>query len=230
MNTVRNWFKRAVVFSLSAGMLSFPANGRESFSELVRSRQYEIAEETPRSGLKRFEIVPSLSGWQMGVDEIRSVLGRRLKPELRKKAGSLATHIYELCRQYGFHPAEILALVEVESSFDPKAHSFAGARGLLQLLPRTAAYIARKRRITFKRLDDLYNPWTNLSLGVAYLSYLRERFPNADHYLAAYNMGPTSVSRMIRMRNFKLGALERYVFNIKFRANDIRVSNTSDRS
>ena len=78
----------------------------------------------------------------------------------------------------------LVAVAQVESNFRPDARSGADARGLLQVLPTTAAEL---------RLDaDL--PRTNVLAGARYLRLLLDRFHSADLALAAYNAGPTAVA------------------------------------
>jgi soluble lytic murein transglycosylase len=71
--------------------------------------------------------------------------------------------------------ALIWAFVRQESVFNPRATSGAGARGLMQLMPTTANYIAGDDRFVGKRRDALYNPSLNLSLGQNYLRYLMDK-------------------------------------------------------
>ena len=77
-----------------------------------------------------------------------------------------------LCRQYGFRPAMILGLIEVESAFRPAVESFAGAIGLMQVLPSTAEPIARELGLGWKGKETLADPKANLRIGFHYLSYL----------------------------------------------------------
>lgn len=95
--------------------------------------------------------------------------------------------IQEYAQRYGFDWRLIAAQMYQESRFDPQAHSFAGARGLLQVLPRTA------REFGF---DDLHEPENGIHAGVRYLSWIRDRFDSGSDQkertwlsLAAYNAG-----------------------------------------
>nr|WP_255775443.1 transporter substrate-binding domain-containing protein [Microbulbifer sediminum] len=81
----------------------------------------------------------------------------------------------------------IVAQMYQESQFDPQARSFAGARGLMQVLPRTAAQMG---------VNDLFVPENNIRAGITYLDWLEERFPRDLEFdekiyftLAAYNAG-----------------------------------------
>ncbi len=103
----------------------------------------------------------------------------------------------------GFDWRLIVSQMFQESRFDPQARSFAGAVGLMQVLPRTAEELGYT--------DDLHDPETGISAGVAYLSWVRDRFdeelPVTDRMwftLAAYNAGPGHVRDARRLAE-KLG-------------------------
>lgn len=81
--------------------------------------------------------------------------------------------------------AMLVAVGRVESDLHADARSSADARGLLQVLPATAAEL---------RLDA-DTPRTNVLAGARYLKLLLKRFHSADLALAAYNAGPTAVER-----------------------------------
>ncbi len=79
----------------------------------------------------------------------------------------------------------LAALVEVESSFDPRSLSHRGAMGLMQIMPAVATGAA-----------DPFDPPTNLDLGARYFSGLLRRYDgDVELALAAYNAGPTAVER-----------------------------------
>ena len=90
-------------------------------------------------------------------------------------------------------PALVLALVRRESNFDSRARSHAGARGLMQLMPRTAGYIDGGRSYRGSDADALFAPELNLALGQKYVRYLLELDRIDDNLifmLIAYNAGP----------------------------------------
>lgn len=87
-------------------------------------------------------------------------------------------------------PALVLGIVRQESGFDPTVRSGAGARGMMQLMPATAAIVARQQGMSYSpgMLDD---PEYNMRLGSAYISQMVDQFSGS--YLlaaAAYNAGP----------------------------------------
>jgi soluble lytic murein transglycosylase-like protein len=77
----------------------------------------------------------------------------------------------------------LVAVARVESNLDPEAVSPAGAHGLLQVLPSTAAAFDLDARVVHE----------NVLAGAMYLRRMLERFQSTELALAAYNAGPTAV-------------------------------------
>ena len=98
--------------------------------------------------------------------------------------------------------AILLALVRQESRFKARAKSSAGARGLMQIMPRTAAFITGDRKLAWRKgRDQLLKADLNLAIGQKYLSMLmgRDYFDgNLIFALAAYNAGPGTLRRWRR--------------------------------
>jgi soluble lytic murein transglycosylase len=90
-------------------------------------------------------------------------------------------------------PALIAAVIYAESRFRDQT-SHAGAKGLMQLMPSTADYIARKSGGTAFEQGDLATPQINIAYGSWYLRYLMSRYDgNVVLTLAAYNAGEGTV-------------------------------------
>jgi soluble lytic murein transglycosylase-like protein len=101
---------------------------------------------------------------------------------------------------YKLDPALVYAVIHSESSFDPRARSRAGAVGLMQVLPETAALLAKVGKTRKPSVGELFEPETNLRYGQAYLAYLmaKPRFgDNLIYTIAAYNAGPVRVEAWI---------------------------------
>lgn len=107
--------------------------------------------------------------------------------------------ILEVSDKYQISPQMIIALIETESSFDKNAISEKGAVGLMQLLPSTAADVARDLKIEWEGAHLLHDPGLNIEMGAFYLNQLLERFDDMDLALAAYNMGPNRVEEIERL-------------------------------
>ncbi len=98
-------------------------------------------------------------------------------------------------REYRLSPYLVVSLIQVESSFDPKAVSPKGAVGLMQLMPATAKELAEVKGIPYRGTGSLMDPKLNIYLGLHYMSMLRSKFPDHEGYLTAYNIGPTALAR-----------------------------------
>ncbi len=102
--------------------------------------------------------------------------------------------------------ALIFALIRQESRFNPKAKSWAGARGLMQLMPRTASFVAGDRRFhrTESTRRQLFKPEVNLRLGQKYIGMLLgNKKINGDLFLltTAWNGGPGNLNKWRRKTN-----------------------------
>jgi len=90
-------------------------------------------------------------------------------------------------RRQGLDPALVHAVIRAESSYRPRARSPAGACGLMQLMPATAARFG---------VTDLWEPAENIRGGVTYLRFLMDRFDgDLRLVLAAYNAGEGAVAK-----------------------------------
>ena len=74
--------------------------------------------------------------------------------------------VYENSLQYDIQPELILSVIKVESEFNPKAYSNAGALGLMQIMPVTGIYVGRSLGYSIKNEDELYNIEKNIKIGV----------------------------------------------------------------
>ncbi|HEX7518722.1 MAG TPA: transglycosylase SLT domain-containing protein, partial [Candidatus Deferrimicrobium sp.] len=105
-------------------------------------------------------------------------------------------------RRSGIDPLVLHAVIRQESRFQPDILSPAGAVGLMQLMPKTAAETARKEKMPKPRKKDLTRPEVNVRLGAAYLSRLVKEY-RGDYFraVAAYNAGEAAVGRWWKRSN-----------------------------
>ncbi|MEO8778486.1 MAG: transglycosylase SLT domain-containing protein, partial [Rhodanobacter sp.] len=104
--------------------------------------------------------------------------------------------------QAGIPPAWAYAILRAESAWMSDARSGANARGLMQLLPGTAALVAKRSGMNWAGAASLYDPAVNIALGTRYLAQMAQRF-NGSIWLAsaAYNAGPNRVDRWLATRS-----------------------------
>ncbi|WP_158882650.1 transglycosylase SLT domain-containing protein [Rhodanobacter sp. L36] len=101
----------------------------------------------------------------------------------------------------GIEPVWAYGILRAESAWMTDARSGADARGLMQLVPATAALVARRNGLDWGGGDTLYDPSTNIKLGTRYLAQMAERY-NGSPWLAsaAYNAGPNRVDQWLAAR------------------------------
>lgn len=111
-------------------------------------------------------------------------------------------------RDASIPPAMLYAVAKVESNLRADAESSAGARGLLQVMPATAA-----------SLDlNVDEPRSNVLAGARYLRQMLDRFGSTDLALAAYNAGPTAVARAGGAPSTEV---QRYIANVNAQWNSV---------
>jgi len=107
--------------------------------------------------------------------------------------------IQQKAQDRGLDPYLVLALIRQESLFDSRARSPAAAMGLMQLIPPTAARVAKQLGLSAPSQESLFEPEVNLTLGTQYLKDLLQRYSNNWYKaIAAYNAGEAAVDRWER--------------------------------
>jgi hypothetical protein len=97
----------------------------------------------------------------------------------------LDAHIQLVATRHGVSPRLVAAIIQAESEFNPRAVSRKGARGLMQLMPATAASL---------QVGDVHDPFENVEGGVRHLRMLMDRYRgDLPRVLAAYNAGDAAV-------------------------------------
>ena len=91
-------------------------------------------------------------------------------------------------------PITLMSVARQESALDVQARSPVGARGIMQIMPRTAKYTAKKYKLRYRGANELYNVEKNIEIGSKYLNSLLSQYDNNRILaFAAYNAGPHRV-------------------------------------
>jgi len=106
--------------------------------------------------------------------------------------------IRQQAAQKHLDPALVAAVIYAETKFDARTSS-AGAVGLMQLMPQTATFLAKRSGATTFSTADLSTPDVNIAYGSYYLRYLLDEYHGSTVLaLAAYNGGETNVDNWVR--------------------------------
>lgn len=101
-------------------------------------------------------------------------------------------------QRHDLDPYLVAGLIRQESAFDPNARSRANARGLMQLIPSTGRLVARRHGLRRLSPSQLYEPELNIRLGTSFFANLVKQFGRIEYAAAAYNGGPSRVTRWLR--------------------------------
>ncbi len=124
------------------------------------------------------------------VDFVESELRGRVRGMDGDKVRLVAATLVDESRAARLDPLFVLAVIEAESNFDVEACSASKAKGLMQILPTTFAWLEAP--------GSLFNPVDNVRAGVRYLSHLSKSFHRPESILMAYNGGPSKTSKYLR--------------------------------
>lgn len=155
------------------------------------------------------------------VKSYEQTLLERLPYNVRSHAKTYLPAIIKISKFHGLDPLWVLSIVWTESHFKTHARSSVGARGLMQLMPKTKEYVYLKYRRQNQKLlvekvgfqvehfiknSDIEDKkhvkhLANIEIGVIYLKRLLDRFGSRKLATVAYNMGPTWTSNKLRKKH-----------------------------
>jgi hypothetical protein len=135
------------------------------------------------------------TAWASAPIRVYDEVDRRIARLARGERTRLARAILEESLATALDPLLVVAVIHVESQFDPRAVSPAGAMGLMQLMPPTMREQIARSRLT---PGDPFDPVANVRAGVRYLARLRAAFEDMELALVAYNAGPARLRAHLR--------------------------------
>ena len=136
-------------------------------------------------GVLHFTNVPTSSNYKI---YIREKPGRSLNSDVTRQYDQIIT---EAAERHGVSFSLLKAMIKIESDFNPRAISRAGAMGLMQIMPENIKNL---------KIKDPFDPRENIMGGTRYLKQMIDRFNGKlPLALAAYNAGPNIVERYQRI-------------------------------
>ncbi len=97
----------------------------------------------------------------------------------------------------GVDPLFVLSVIQHESRFRNATVGTHGEIGLMQVMPATADWLSQEFGIIYHDKSELFDPVTNVRMGVNYIAWLHQKFPRTKDLAAAYNMGPKNLRRAL---------------------------------
>lgn len=202
-NTIRPIASACAIASLVFA-LSLPAPARADIYRYETDSGEVILTSQPRKDLKLIEVIrstptktqsksgsnadkPKSASPNSGSSIPKTATSGMQKSSAEERAKLYAPYIAEASQIYGIPEAFIRAVIKIESNFNPRAVSHAGAMGLMQLMPATAEHM---------RVEDPFDPRQNIMGGVRYLRRLSDRYDgDINLVLSGYHAGPGNVEK-----------------------------------
>ena len=195
----------------------------EAFSVLLKMRSRDFQKKTQLFLIQSFDeigrldqvVIQSMTFFNAFPDARSEITLQKTFPLFEKK---LIQSVLKKQKKKDLNFLLIASLIRQESAFYDKAKSHVGARGLMQLMPRTAKEVAKRNGMKAYSLESRKD---NITLGVSYLSRLVGEFKKVPYALSAYNAGPHRVNRWLKKR--RKYSLEDYVETIPFKETSLYV-------
>lgn len=202
-----------VVYLLSRFVNETPDAAQECYYALIKSYEKLSLYDKAREIADKALISPSFKF--QATDELA---------KFRKKLYPLhyKTYVEKYAKEYNVDKALIYAMILEESRYRTDAISWAGAIGLMQIMPATGREIARKLKISRFRSSMLKMPDVNIRMGTKYIDELNDMFDgNAMLVSGAYNGGPGRMKRWLETKKIK--DLDEFVEKITIRETRLHI-------
>jgi soluble lytic murein transglycosylase-like protein len=158
---------------------------QEKLNPVIELPQLNKSTEKPKNPTKTPTQSPNPTNTVSQVE--KNLINHMLKKKVpESRAKEYASLIVKFSNKHQVDPYTILAMMEVESNYNPNLVGDANDTGLLQILPATQRYMGIK--------GNLFDPAVNIEVGAKYLAYNQKRF-GRDLGIVAYNQGEGNVAR-----------------------------------
>ena len=150
---------------------------------------------------KMEQLLVELSVQERTARALKGIVGKTIAPSVYRQLVQLVS---ANSRTFGYDPLLVLAVIQVESFFEPAALGryndmrLSGALGLMQVKPKTAREMAERLGMPIPSEEDLFKPEINIVLGIAYLTQCIGVFKSFKLGLLAYNQGPGVINKLLQ--------------------------------
>ena len=202
MNTLKRYRYHILAMALLITLLLVGA--RTKMSQVSHNASELPPVKMSQQQIQAFEILPRRDSTiplfaTYGNDQRRTIfniVSASLPQGQKGAAFEIARTVISEANHHGMDPFFLLAVITTESKFDSLARGAHGEIGLMQVLPSTAAWLSVQSGLPSN--SNLEEPAVNIRVGATYLAHLRRKFNRqGSRYLAAYNMGPKNVRRLL---------------------------------
>lgn len=205
---------KTLIFILTLVTGTTFANSRD-LASIRHTNRVEHARELMGKSYKK-SVVAKFEKRRFHENDIYVFVKKRLPKKYKSKSRTIARAIIQESAKHSLDPYFVMAVIAGESSFNPDQVGGVGEIGLMQIRPTTGEWVAKLGDMKWKGSKSLYEPVTNIKLGVFYLSWLRNKFEgHGQLYLAAYNMGPRSVknalAKNVYPKDYPIHVMKRYI-------------------
>lgn len=171
-----------LIYLLQSTLLIFLVKDKYELHKIIDFQRNRLSEMEEK--LRIFQIIED---FQIGFSE--------------NEKKELAGVIFEESQKYTYDPLLIMAVIMTESTFKKGQVSHVGARGIMQLMPRTGADLAMRSGIGWEGHEQLFDPALNIQLGTLHLFEQILKFKDVKKGIISYNLGETRLRG--RLRNNK---------------------------
>ncbi|MCP4566378.1 MAG: lytic transglycosylase domain-containing protein [FCB group bacterium] len=168
-----------LIYLLQSTLLVFLIKDKYDLHRIIDYQRQRLTEMEEK--LKIFQVIED---FQIGFNE--------------EEKQQLAAVVFEESNRYNYDPLLVMAVILTESTFKKGQVSNVGARGIMQVMPRTGADLAERSGLGWRGSDQLFDPVTNVRLGTLHLFEQILKFKDVKKGIIAYNFGESRLRGRLR--------------------------------
>jgi len=168
-----------LIYLLQSTLLVFMIKDKYELHRIIDYQRQRLTEMEEK--LKIFQVIED---FQIGFNE--------------QEQQQLAAVVFEESNRYNYDPLLVMAVILTESTFKKGQVSHVGARGIMQVMPRTGADLAERSGLGWNGTEQLFDPVTNIRLGTLHLFEQILKFKDVKKGIIAYNFGESRLRGRLR--------------------------------